>query len=1445
MKKNKQNKSKKIKWVFNPSLHIGVGKSLLIWFLIISLVPLAIVTYINYMNAFKSLTIVTQKSLLTTSELRVEYINSFFGKLQNDIIIQSKLHSNISFLKKLERDYKTSGFTLKKYIKSNRWEKINNKKKSDFEKIKNLQGYYDIIFIDFDGNILYSLSQEDELGTNIYTGKYAHTLFGKTCKKVLETGKTLFSDLEHFKPSNNEISGFFVKLIRDNDNKKLGLLVFQISANPISRIIQNQAGLGETGVAYIIGEDLLLRSSTRFEDKSAILKKKVKNANTKKWLESLKYNENLSSFNNNGNILAYQNNKKAWVYGVYRKVNKLSELGVHWAIFEELNLSEAFLYNKSLKKTFKITLIITTLIIIFISIIITMRFVYPLKQLSAWAKQVAVGELINKNIRAPKNEVGEMKDAFNSLVKSLQSLAVISESIAIGDFSKKFNVRSKNDVLGKSMNQMIDNFREVVEQSNTIAKGDYSSNVVPRSNKDSLGIALYQMTKTLRETSQEINKQDWLKTGIANLNEKISGKKDIPELTQEIISFLVKYLKVQIGLLYLLEGDNYLYLKASYAFYKHKNKFKKFNIGEGLIGQAAKDKQLIELSNVKNNMPPLNYGVDEKIPEYFIASPFIYEKKLVGVIELGSITKFTELQKMFLEICMENIAVSVYSAQAHAKLQRLLEQTQEQKEKLQVQQEELRQSNEELEEQTEALKASEESLQTQKEELSVTNEELEERTQALEIEKNNIKIKNEELRKVKDEIAKKAKEVELASKYKSEFLANMSHELRTPLNSILILSQLLYENNKNNLYEKQIEFAKTINSSGKDLLSLINQILDLSKIEAGKLDINIDRMYFSLLKKQIEKTFEPLILQKGLKIKIDIQKELPEFMITDTQRVYQIITNLLSNAIKFTSKGGVTVNIYRPKADVEFHKHELKAESTIAFDVSDTGIGIPEDKKEIIFEAFQQADGTTSRKYGGTGLGLSISKSLASLLGGEIHLKSKQGFGTIFTLYLPEKLDKKISVIKKEEKTLTKIHKIKEPGKYTKVNKLIPLPKDLYDDRESIKKGDKFILVIEDDPAFLKILYDLAKEKGFKTMIAMDGETGIYYADFYQPSALILDVGLPGIDGWEVMKRLKANPKTHDIPVHFITVSTKKEDAMKMGAIGFLTKPVSIEKLNSVFSKIKDIISKPLKKLLIIDDEEVVRKSILELIKKENGHVQAQAVADGNKAFDLIKKESYDCVILDLGLKDMSGFDLLEKIRKNKNISYMPIIIYTGKELSKQEEERLQKYADSIIVKGPRSLVRLSDEAKLFLHHIDANITAKKHRIIENFNHKEAVFKDKKILIVDDDMRSVFALSSILEEKGLKIIIGKNGKEGIEKLHKNPDIDLILMDIMMPEMNGYEAMREIRKDIKYSNLPIIALTAKAMKDDRVKCIDAGANEYLAKPVDTDKLFSLLRVWLYK
>ena len=1042
------------------------------------------------------------------------------------------------------------------------------------------------------------------------------------------------------------------------------------------------------------------------------------------------------------------------------------------------------------------------------------------------------------------------------------------QAMAMGDLSGQAAYESEDEVgqLVKSYHQMQANLLDQVEQAKRVASGNFDVQLKPRSETDSMSLALNEMTQSLKIADEKNKAENWVKTRQNMLTNELRGDLDLHSLGQKATGFICKHLDALTGVLFSLNDDKEFTFSGGFAIVTRLVKDRTFKTGEGLIGQVAKSRHRIIIDDLPDDHLSIYSGLGDSKPRYLMVVPCIFNDQVYGVIELGSLKAFTTVQEELLDKITEAIAIAISTAQSRTELESLLtrqqkmtdelqvqqEELRQTNEEMQVQQEELRQANEELEAQTRELEESKASLQAQQEELRVTNEELAERTRAIENQRDSIRKKNEALENARKEIEKKASDLEQASRYKSEFMANMSHELRTPLNSILVLSQILGQNKPENLNEKQIKSAQTIHSSGENLLALINELLDLSKIESGRIELHPEYIEIQPFINELYSSFHAVTEEKGLDFRIDNQLDDSANIESDALRLGQIMRNLISNAIKFTEKGHV---IFTISSLIKVPDHLDSETDYISFQVADSGIGIPKEKLEMVFDAFMQADGTTTRKFGGTGLGLAIFRNFSRLMGGDIILESHEGQGSVFRLVLPVRMssNRKAEFSSQPSPALAPQYtKTSNPGEAS----AIPSPAEaeeetadenqaepsIHDDRKHINQGDTFLLIIEDDPAFSQVLYDLAHEKHFKCIIAPNGETGLHYADYYGPSAIILDIGLPGIDGWEVMSRLKENSNTRHIPVHFMSASDRSLEAMKKGAIGFLKKPVSVEQVNSALDNIEGLISKPVKKVLVVEDDEGLQESISTLLEEDN--IMIESIQSGQSAIDILSEESYDCMILDLGLNDMNGHELLKQLQKENIAQSMPVIIYTGKELSREEEEKLQAYSDRIIIKGIKSPERLLAETTLFLHQVESSLPEEKQQMLRTVHGSSDVMKDKTILIVDDDMRNVFALTSLLEDMGMKIIVGKDGLEGIDKL-KNHTVDLILMDIMMPKMNGYEAMESIRKDGQYRQLPIIALTAKAMPGDREKCIAAGANDYLTKPIDSEKLISMLRVWLYQ
>jgi CheY-like chemotaxis protein/signal transduction histidine kinase/HAMP domain-containing protein len=1030
-----------------------------------------------------------------------------------------------------------------------------------------------------------------------------------------------------------------------------------------------------------------------------------------------------------------------------------------------------------------------------------------------------------------------------SIAPSLQLIVQRMQDIAKGDLRHEVNINQKDEigVLAETFREMQNGLRTKVNVAMAIATGDLGQRVAVNGRDDQLGNAINQMTLALHTSKTQRDLQDWIKTGKNELNRIIVGQGDLKALATQMLGFFAGYLDAQIGTLYVLSDEGVLNLHGSYAAGQREVLAATIAPGEGLVGQAALSKEIISITSIPPDYLRIGSSLGDCLPRDIVCVPLLFEDTIKGVIELGCIEAFSEAKLDFLRDTSNLAAIAVHTVQNQAKRKQLLEQTQQQAGQMQVQEEELRVANEELEEQTRSLRKSEEQLRQQQEELRTINEELEEKNQYLEEQKQQNIQKNQALENARRELERRARELEVTSKYKSEFLANMSHELRTPLNSLLLLSRDLEENAKGNLNPDQVESAGVIHKGGLDLLQLINEVLDLSKIEAGRMTLKIDDVDLAGIARNTEQSFKHIAAKKGLLFKVSMTDNLPQSIKTDGQRLQQILNNMVANALKFTEQGSVTIVLQKPSPGANLAKSGLTLDSCVAFSVTDSGIGIPSDKQSLIFEAFQQADSGTSRKYGGTGLGLSIARELAKLLGGEIQLSSAPGQGSVFTLYLPfEHTRSQAGAEMKTWKTDTTHFRFAEvPALYTPPEQHLALA----DDREEINPDDRSILIIEDDADFSKILLEQCHAKGFKALIAPSGEAGLALAEKLLPTAVILDIRLPGMSGCTVLRTLKKNPATRHIPVHVITVEETSLENLQGGAIGFTTKPVNRQELEEAFESIAGVVEKKIKDLLLVEDSAELRLGIVNLISDPDLNIVE--VETGADALAALKERSFDCMVLDLGLPDMTGFELLKHMGAGHDANMPPVIVYTGKELTREEEVELRKHAESIIIKGVKSEERLLDEVSLFLHKTVSAMPPAKREMIITLHERDAMFSDKTILLVDDDMRNLFALSKILTEKGLNVLKAEDGRKALKLLESHAEIALVLLDIMMPVMDGYQTAREIRKQPRFYDLPVIALTAKALKEDRHKCIAAGANDYLSKPVDVERLFSTLRVWLYR
>jgi len=1080
---------------------------------------------------------------------------------------------------------------------------------------------------------------------------------------------------------------------------------------------------------------------------------------------------------------------------------------------------------------------------------------------------VANGDLKRKLVVEAKGEIAALADTINEMIDTLATFADQVTTVArevgvegqLGGQAKVPGAAGTWKDLTENVNRLAANLttqvRAIAEVATAVTKGDLTRSIALEALGEMAALKdnINEMIRNLKDTTQKNTEQDWLKTNLAKFTRMLQGQRDLVTVTKLILSELASVVSAQHGAFYMMtedRGQPVLHLKSTYAYRERKGLSNQFRIGEGLVGQCAFEKERILLSEVPGDYVRIVSGLGEAPPRDIVVLPVLFEGEVKAVIELASFNRFKEIHLSLLDGLTETIAIVLNTIAANMRTEDLLAQSTTLADELQGQQEELRETNTRLERQAASLRASEELLKSQQEELKGANEELEKKAQQLASQKAQVEAKNREIELAKLAVEERAEQVALTSKYKSEFLANMSHELRSPLNSLLILAEMLSDNTEGNLSPKQTEFAQTIYASGSDLLSLINDILDMAKIDSGTMTVEVGEVLFTDLQEHVERTFRPVAQSRDLQFDIGLAGNLPRGISTDSKRLQQVLRNLLSNAFKFTEHGKVSlwVEAARDGWSID-HPVLSRAESVLAFSVSDTGIGIPPEKVKVIFEPFQQADMGTGRKFGGTGLGLSISREIARLLGGEIRVSSTVDEGSTFTLYLPQSYLPPPQVEDRGSRIEDGRARIEDAGSKTAMpairsSKLDPRSSILDlpgGDRDAIEPGDRVVLIVEHDPKFAGVLLDTAHQKGFKALVTSTGEAALALARQLRPDAITLDIRLPDMDGWVVLDRLKHDAGTRHIPVHIISVDESTVRGSKLGAFAWLRKPVSKRSLGEAFGNLKSFVERREKKLLVVEDNDVERENIVRLIG--NGDVQTTAVRTAGEALAALQGAAFDCLVLDLILPDMSGIDLLEKIKKDLDLSGLPVIVYTGKDLTAAEESRLQTITETIIAKDERSLERLLDKTALFLHRLQADLPPEARQLVRQSQQTDPVLARRKVLLVDDDLRNLFALTSMMERWQMEVLQAESGREALEILQATPAIDVVLMDIMMPDMDGYETTRAIRGLEQFRALPVIALTAKAMKGDRQKCLDAGASDYIAKPVSAEQLLSLLRVWL--
>ena len=1043
---------------------------------------------------------------------------------------------------------------------------------------------------------------------------------------------------------------------------------------------------------------------------------------------------------------------------------------------------------------------------------------------------VANGDLKQNLTVKSKGEVAALAETINNMTDTLAIFADQVTSVARevgvegrlgGQAAVPGAAGTWKDLTG-NVNLLAANLttqvRAIAEVATAVTKGDLtrSIQVDARGEVAELKDNINTMIDNLRLTTDRNTEQDWLKTNLAKFTSMLQGQRDLTTVGRLLLSELTQLVNAQLGVIYQVENEEsgVLRLLSAYADNGSSGHLQMLRVGEGMIGQCAVEKRRMLITELPTHAVPIGSALFKVVPQNIIVLPVLFEDQVKAVIELASISSFTTLQISFLEQLTTSIGIVLNSIEATMQTEGLLKQSQN--------------------------LAGE--LQTQQKELQQTNDQLEQKAQQLAERNVEVERKNQEIEQARRALEEKASELALTSKYKSEFLANMSHELRTPLNSILILGQQLSENPDGNLTGKQVEFARTIHGAGTDLLNLISDILDLSKIESGTVTVDEEEVPITTLLDSVARPFRHEAENRRLSFDVRIDPCLGRSITTDSKRLQQVLKNLLSNAFKFTQNGGVQLNVSAAVGGWSPEHGVLSlAPAVIAFEVSDTGIGIPAEKQKLIFEAFQQADASTSRKYGGTGLGLAISRELSNLLGGEIQLRSTPGQGSTFTLYLPIKYVGPSTGVKPPA-TETSKPKIQAPAL------LDPVVADravehVADDRLEIEPGDSILLVVEDDPHYSRVIMDLARDKGFKVLVSARGADALNLAQQFQPSAVSLDIFLPDMLGWTVLNQLKQNPLTRHIPVQIITLDEDRHHALARGAFSFVTKPTTTEGVEDALSRLKEYAQSRRKRLLIVEDNPTEQLSINELLGHDD--IEIITTGTGQQALQILRDQVCDCVVLDLRLPDMSGFDVLEYIRADQTIADVPVVVFTGRELSPEEDAQLHMMARSIVVKGVEFPERLLDETALFLHRVVTDLPLAKQQMLERLNSSDEDLVNRTVLLVDDDARNIFALSSVLERRGMRVLAATTGTEAIELVESMPELSIVLMDIMMPQMDGYQTMQAIRNRPDLQRLPIIALTAKAMKGDREKCLEAGASDYLAKPVNTEQLLSALRMWLHR
>lgn len=1289
-------------------------------------------------------------------------------------------------------------------------------------------GLSDLLLVEpIHGRVVYSVSKRLDFGTRLTEGPWAHTGLAQAYQQGLHQTQDIptITDFSPYTPSYN-LQAMFASIPIYSKGKLLGVLVAQLSVDAIDKIMTNdhvwlQSGDGKTGQSLLVGADYRLRSDSRFryQDESAYLQALARSGVGDTTIAAIRGHHNTvgqvkyenmsvrSALKGNEGVGQDQNSRGGVMISAYQP---LKIPGLHWMLISEMDKSEAVAdvvrFKQEVKRDIALLIAALLMLVFFWALYFSRRITRPLQAVTGQLHALSQGKIEHTVIDYHSHdEIGQLIAASAQLDANLQHTVDQAQSISQGDFGYNLKVMGDDDALGQALLQMNQMLRNLASTAGAIAEGDYSGTIVLRSERDQLGKSLQKMMLSLRLASEASAAQNWLQSSLAEISAAIQGKAKVESLAETVMTLLSAKLGIPCATLFVKQESvelpgrpvtpgEMLLCRGHYACSdQHLNHAVAF--GEGLVGQCAHDLQIITIDDVPADYMRAISSLGDAAPSMVTAVPLLADGVLAGVMELASFRPFSEMEAQLIRQLAPLLGMAIRSLQQAQKTEALLEESQAMSEELQAQEEELREANAMLELQTESLESSKKQLEDQAQSL-----------------------------------VKKADDLAQASQYKSEFLANMSHELRTPLNSLLILSDMLASNKDGNMNAKQLEYARTINGSGKDLLELINSILDLAKVEAGKMSIDPQPFALSDISASMQRDFAHVAQNAGVEFVIHLAADLPETMFSDVMRIKQILKNLLSNAFKFvSSKGTVTLNIERSGSEA------------VCFDVCDTGIGIMPEKLEHIFAAFHQEDGSTSRKYGGTGLGLSICRELSHLLKGAVSVESEQGKGSTFSLTIPVRCDVAVEPAMAASPDLAS----SQGGDDLPPDGLdiAEIPNPLHDDRDHLVADKRSILIIEDDQRFAALLQSLVHEHGYQAINALRGDHGWWLARQLQPDAVLLDLQLPYMDGSVVLDNMKQNVSTRHIPVHVISCMDQAncQWVMQHGALSFLQKTAQKEELDGLLDHIEVFLNRKMKRLLIVEDDEIQNRALRELLIDPAVEIVSQT--RGYAALDYLRGHHVDCMILDLHLPDIEGEALLALMEQESDQinegQPVPVILHTASDMEPDAAERIQKDVRSIIVKGAYSSERLLAETYLFLHHLDREGGA------EQSSATGDNLSGRTVLLVDDDVRNRFSLSSFLDAAELTVHTARNGVEAIDALKQYGDaIDLVLMDIMMPEMDGFEAMRRIRQMDAFRQLPIIALTAKAMSEDREQCIAAGASDFITKPIDTQQLMSLIKVWLH-